>query len=133
MTSWPSGSVPPYKPAAPCAHAIPPTHELYTYAKTFNMHMKFGQHYSCYLSSNVNITVFNTNNNSVSVPVGSRFHQFKTRKNHSVTVFGILFNFTGSGVNTTVQIVEDMILEPWFIDAIADKPDVFLRAHVCRL
>jgi hypothetical protein len=30
-----------------------------------------------------------------------------------VTAFGVLFNFAGSDVNTTVQRVEDMILEPW--------------------
>ncbi|KAJ7827637.1 Metallo-dependent phosphatase-like protein [Mycena olivaceomarginata] len=103
-------------------------HELYTYANTFDMHMNFGQHYKGrYLSSNVNITVFDANNNSVSVPVGSMLIKTTTaRRNRSVTAFGVLFNFAGSDVNTTVQRVEDMILEPWFIDAIADEPDVFL-------
>ncbi|KAK7055300.1 Metallo-dependent phosphatase-like protein [Favolaschia claudopus] len=102
-------------------------HELYTYANTYDMHMNFGKHFQGrYLSSNVNITVFDASNQSVSVPVGSRFRKFKTRKNRSVTAFGVLFDFAGSDVNTTVQRVEDMIHEPWFLDAIAEEPDVFL-------
>ncbi|KAJ6560221.1 Metallo-dependent phosphatase-like protein [Mycena capillaripes] len=102
-------------------------HELYNYANTFDMHMNFGEHYKGrYLSSNANITVFDTNNQSVNVPVGSRFRKFKTRKGRSVTAFGVIFNFVVNDVNTTVQRVEDMILEPWFIDAIKDEPDVFL-------
>jgi hypothetical protein len=64
-------------------------------------------------------------------------------RGRSVTAFGVLFDFAGSAVNTTVQRVEDMIHEPWvrlipysfhllphiisqFIDAITDEPDVFL-------
>ncbi|KAJ6460770.1 Metallo-dependent phosphatase-like protein [Mycena vitilis] len=102
-------------------------HELYKYANTFDMHMNFGEHYKGrYLSSNVNITVFDANNQSISVPVGSRFRKFKTRKNRSVTAFGVLFAFEGNDLNTTVQRPEDMILEPWFVDAIKDEPDVFL-------
>ncbi|KAJ7710191.1 hypothetical protein B0H14DRAFT_3524899 [Mycena olivaceomarginata] len=113
MTSWPSGT----------------TNYLYTYTNTFDMHMKFRQHYSRYLSSNVNVTVFNAN---VTRPpeslihITGRFRQFKMRKNHNMTAFGVLFNFAGSDMNTTVQRVEDMILEPWFINAITDEPDVFL-------
>ncbi|KAF7335281.1 hypothetical protein MSAN_02338800 [Mycena sanguinolenta] len=122
-------------------------HELYIYANTFDMHMNFAQHFKGrYLSSNVNITVFDANNQSISVPVGSatlstflastvvaiadasagRFRKFKTRKNRSVTAFGVIFDFTTNDVNTTVQRVEDMVREPWFLDAIAEEPDVFL-------
>ncbi|KAJ7682060.1 Metallo-dependent phosphatase-like protein [Mycena polygramma] len=101
-------------------------HELYKYANTFDMHMNFGPHHKGrYLSSNVNITVFDANNESISVPVGSRFRKFKTRKNRSVTAFGVLFAF-GNDLNTTVQRPEHMVLEPWFVDAIKDEPDVFL-------
>ncbi|KAJ7770978.1 Metallo-dependent phosphatase-like protein [Mycena maculata] len=102
-------------------------HELYIYANTLDMHTNFAQHFKGrYLSSNVNITVFDANNQSVSVPVGSRFRKFQTRKGRSVTAFGILFDWTGNDVNTTIQTVEDMVEEPWFADAIADAPDVFL-------
>ncbi|KAJ7167792.1 Metallo-dependent phosphatase-like protein [Mycena filopes] len=102
-------------------------HELYIYANAYDMHMNFAQHYQDrYLSSNVNITVFDANNRSVSVPIGRRFRKFKTRKGRSVTAFGVLFNFGTNDVNTTVQRVEDMIQEQWFNDAIVEEPDVFL-------
>ncbi|KAF7352259.1 Vacuolar protein [Mycena venus] len=102
-------------------------HELYIYANTYDMHKNFAQHFKGrYLSSNVNITVFDANNQSVSVPVGSRFRKFTTRKGRRVTAFGVLINWAGNDVNTTVQTVEDMIREPWFVDAIAEEPDVFL-------
>ncbi|KAJ6532281.1 Metallo-dependent phosphatase-like protein [Mycena vulgaris] len=102
-------------------------HELYTYANTFDMHMNFGPHYKGrYLSSNANITVFDANNRSVSVPVGSRFRKFQTRKGRSVTAFGLIFDFAGSDVNTTVQRLEETVFEPWFTDAIVDAPDLFL-------
>ncbi|KAJ7098610.1 Metallo-dependent phosphatase-like protein [Mycena belliarum] len=102
-------------------------HELYTYANTFDMHMNFAPHYGGrYLSSNVNITVLDAANRTVSVPVGNRFRKFTTRKGRSVTAFGVLYDFATPDVNTTVQRVEDMVLEHWFIDAIADEPDLFL-------
>ncbi|KAJ7755792.1 Metallo-dependent phosphatase-like protein [Mycena metata] len=102
-------------------------HELYVYANVYDMHMNFGQHYKDrYLSSNVNITVYDANNRSVSVPVGNRFRKFKTRKGRSVTAFGVIFNFGTNAVNTTVQRVEDMVKEQWFADAIVEEPDLFL-------
>ncbi|KAJ7506643.1 Metallo-dependent phosphatase-like protein [Mycena galericulata] len=102
-------------------------HELYTYANTLDMYTNFAPHFEGrYLSSNVNITVLDANNRSVSVPVGSRFRKFHTRKGRLVAAFGVLFDFAGSAANTTVQRVEDMLREPWFIDAIAEAPDVFL-------
>ncbi|KAJ7635196.1 Metallo-dependent phosphatase-like protein [Roridomyces roridus] len=102
-------------------------HELYKYENTLDMHRNFAPHFQGrYLSSNVNITVFDVNNKSVSVPVGSRFRKFQTRKGRSVTAFGVIFGFTTNDVNTTVQPVDDMVQEPWFLDAIADEPDLFL-------
>ncbi|KAJ7194563.1 Metallo-dependent phosphatase-like protein [Mycena pura] len=102
-------------------------HELYTYANTFDMHMNFARHFEGrYLSSNVNITVFDANNQSISIPVGSRFRKFTTRKGRSVTAFGVLFDFTTNDVNTTVQRVEDMVQEQWFKNAIVEEPDLFL-------
>ncbi|KAJ6615583.1 Metallo-dependent phosphatase-like protein [Mycena sp. CBHHK59/15] len=102
-------------------------HELYTYANTFDMHMNFGPHFQGrYLSSNVNITVYDANNRSVSVPVGNRYSKFTTRKGRSVTAFGVIFDFVGSDKNTTIQRVEDMVRERWFADAIEDEPDLFL-------
>ncbi|KAH9855907.1 Metallo-dependent phosphatase-like protein [Lenzites betulinus] len=104
-------------------------HELYIYANTLDMYKNFApKRNGRYLSSNVNITVLNEHGEVVSVPVGQRFAKFKTRKGRKVTSLGVLFDFTGNDVNTTVQKVEDMVKERWFIDAIKDEPDFFLLA-----
>jgi hypothetical protein len=104
-------------------------HELYIYANTLDMYTNFAPKLNGrYLSSNVNITVFDKHNNSVSVPVGERFVKFKTEKGRKVTALGVLFDFTGNDVNTTVQKVEDMVKETWFAEAIKEAPDFFLLA-----
>ncbi|KAJ3730292.1 Metallo-dependent phosphatase-like protein [Lentinula raphanica] len=102
-------------------------HELYDYINTWDMYTNFvpaldGK----YLSSNVNITVFDANNNTIDVPVGNRFRKFTTRKGRKITSLGVLYDFTGNDVNTTVQSVADMVKEQWFADAIAEEPDLFL-------
>ncbi|KAM5534183.1 hypothetical protein V8D89_008982 [Ganoderma adspersum] len=102
-------------------------HELYVYANTYDMYRTFAPRLNGrYLSSNVNITVTDAHGNNVSVPVGERFAKFKTRKGRKVTSLGVLFDFTGNDVNTTVQKVEDMVKEQWFAEAIKDEPDFFL-------
>ncbi|KAI1791129.1 Metallo-dependent phosphatase-like protein [Ganoderma leucocontextum] len=102
-------------------------HELYVYANTYDMYKTFAPTLNGrYLSSNVNITVTDTLGNNVSVPVGERFAKFHTRKGRNVTSLGVLFDFTGNDVNTTVQKVEDMVKEQWFAEAIKDEPDFFL-------
>ncbi|EPQ55273.1 Metallo-dependent phosphatase [Gloeophyllum trabeum ATCC 11539] len=104
-------------------------HELYDYVNTYDMHTNFVPKLNGrYLSSNANITVYDKNNNSVSVPVGDRYAKFKTLRGRKVTALGVLFDFTGNDVNTTVQKVEDMVKEAWFADAIRDEPDFFLLA-----
>ncbi|KAF8829441.1 hypothetical protein HHX47_DHR3000938 [Lentinula edodes] len=102
-------------------------HELYDYINTWDMYTNFvpaldGK----YLSSNVNITVFDAHNNTIDVPVGNRFRKFTTRKGRKITSLGVLYDFTGNDVNTTVQSVADMVKEQWFAEAIAEEPDVFL-------
>ncbi|EMD32950.1 hypothetical protein CERSUDRAFT_118376 [Gelatoporia subvermispora B] len=102
-------------------------HELYIYANTFDMYTNFVPHLNGrYLSSNVNITVFNKFGEPESVPVGSRSVKFKTRKGRSVTSVGVLYDFTGNDVNTTVQPVAEMVKEEWFAEAIKEEPDFFL-------
>ncbi|KIK61123.1 hypothetical protein GYMLUDRAFT_43221 [Collybiopsis luxurians FD-317 M1] len=104
-------------------------HELYDYINTWDMHTNFAPALNGkYLSSNANITVFDENNNTVSVPVGSRYRKFTTRKGRRITSLGVLFDFTGNDVNTTVQKVEDMVKEQWFAGAIEEEPDVFVLA-----
>ncbi|KAH8977050.1 Metallo-dependent phosphatase-like protein [Lactarius hatsudake] len=60
-------------------------HELYIYANALDMHQNFAPKFpGRYLSSDVNITIPGKipapNGSPVSVPVGSRFAKFKTRK-----------------------------------------------------
>ncbi|KAH0828973.1 Metallo-dependent phosphatase-like protein [Lanmaoa asiatica] len=94
-------------------------HELYVYADTYDMYTNFVPHLNGrYLSSNVNITVFNSDGEVVSVPVGS--------EGRTVTSLGVIFDFTGNSANTTVQTVADMVKEQWFAEAIAEEPDVFV-------
>jgi len=81
-----------------------------------------------YLTSNVNITVTDKYNQTINVPIGCRFRKFKTTMGRRVTAFGVLFDFTGNSANTTVQKVEDMVKEQWFLEAIQDAPDLFLLA-----
>ncbi|KAG2341816.1 hypothetical protein BDR05DRAFT_887397 [Suillus weaverae] len=102
-------------------------HELYVYADTYDMYTNFAPHLAGrYLTSNVNITVFNSAGEPESVPVGSRYAKFTTRKGRRITSLGVIFNFTQNDVNTTVQTVENMVKEQWFIEAIAEEPDVFV-------
>ncbi|KAF9262645.1 hypothetical protein L218DRAFT_960124 [Marasmius fiardii PR-910] len=102
-------------------------HELYIYANALDMHQNFAPALKGrYLSSNVNITLADKNNNKVSVPVGERFAKFKTQKGRRVTALGVLYNFTGNDKNTTVQKVADMVKETWFSEAIKEEPDLFL-------
>jgi len=78
------------------------------------------------LTSNVNITVFNSDGKPESVPVGNRYTRFTTRKGRRITSLGVIFDFTGNDVNTTVQAVGDMVKEQWFVEAIAEEPDAFV-------
>ena len=81
-----------------------------------------------YLTSNVNITVAGKHNNTISVPIGSRFRKFQTELGRKVTALGVLFDFSGNSANTTVQKVENMVKEEWFQEAIGEEPDLFLLA-----
>ncbi|KAG2107489.1 Metallo-dependent phosphatase-like protein [Suillus discolor] len=102
-------------------------HELYGYADTYDMYTNFVPHLAGrYLTSNVNITVFNSDGEPESVPVGNRYTKFTTRKGRRITSLGVIFNFTGNDVNTTVQAVGDMVKEQWFVEAIAEEPDAFV-------
>ncbi len=82
----------------------------------------------------------------------SRLNPIFTHGSHGrgrkVTSLGVIFDFTGNDVNTTVQKVEDMVKEHWvravsqysmvpryranlftqFAEAIEEEPDFFLLA-----
>ncbi|KAG1855328.1 Metallo-dependent phosphatase-like protein [Suillus subalutaceus] len=102
-------------------------HELYVYADTYDMYTSFIPHLAGrYLTSNVNITIFDSDGKSESVPVGNRYAKFTTRKGRRITSLGVIFNFTQNAANTTVQTVQDMVKEQWFVEAIAEEPDAFV-------
>ncbi|KAI5995283.1 Metallo-dependent phosphatase-like protein [Pisolithus orientalis] len=102
-------------------------HELYVYEDTYDMYESFIPHFEGrYLTSNVNITILNSDGEAVSVPVGSRYAKFTTAMGRGVTSLGVLFDFTGNAHNTTVQPVAKMVKEPWFAEAIAEEPDVIV-------
>lgn len=73
MTSWLSESAY-YKFSANCALIKVHSHELYIYENTYDMYKNFAPPLNGrYLSSNVNITVYDANNDTINVPVGSEF------------------------------------------------------------
>ncbi|KDQ56355.1 hypothetical protein JAAARDRAFT_132659 [Jaapia argillacea MUCL 33604] len=104
-------------------------HELYIYNNTLDMYQNFVPYRGGrYLSSNVNITIPNSAGQNVSVPVGNQYTKFTTLFGKKVTALGVLYDFTGNDVGTTVQPVADMVKEAWFAEAIAQEPDFFLLA-----
>ncbi|KAF8920560.1 Metallo-dependent phosphatase-like protein [Mucidula mucida] len=107
-------------------------HELYIYNNTLDMHQNFAPALNGrYLSSNVNITYVDADNEIVDVPVGvlgSALTNAMHLRGRQVTALGVLFDFTGNDNGTTVQKVESMVKEPWFLEAIQDEPDLFLLA-----
>ena len=105
-------------------------HELYKYNVAWNTLQEFvPEARGRYLGSNVNIShAAPRGGNNVSYTYGERFVKFKTDHGRKVTSLGVLFNFTGADSGITVQDPAQMVLEPWFIDAIQEQPDVFLIA-----
>ncbi|KAG0691844.1 Metallo-dependent phosphatase-like protein [Suillus ampliporus] len=77
-----------------------------------------------YLTSNVNITIFNSDGEAESVPVGVHH---KERSPYNFSWSYIQFHWERY-VNTTVQSVGHMIKEQWFAEAISEEPDAFTHA-----
>ncbi|KAG0148588.1 hypothetical protein CROQUDRAFT_41109 [Cronartium quercuum f. sp. fusiforme G11] len=97
-------------------------HELYDLQIAQDMHDNFAPIWKgSYLTSNVNITT-----SGKSVPIGSRFRKFKTAHGRKVTAFGILFHFTANAKGTVVQPPSELIKEAWFLEALRDRPDLFI-------
>jgi hypothetical protein len=99
---------------------------VYKYNVTLDMHKNFALKFpGRYLSSNVNITV-KESGSIYSAPVGARYAKFTTALGRRVTSLGVLVSFKMNDAGTNVQPVADMVREAWFLDAIAEKPDLFL-------
>ncbi|KAK4047352.1 hypothetical protein OIO90_006211 [Microbotryomycetes sp. JL221] len=106
-------------------------HELYQYPKAVMTQQRLVKHYGeRYVTSNVNLTTYNTLPNGTIVettkPLGNRYRKFKTAMGRNVTAFGPLFNFRAHDKGISVQAPHDMVNESWFIEAIQDRPSLFL-------
>ncbi|KAL4079062.1 Metallo-dependent phosphatase-like protein [Scleroderma citrinum] len=101
-------------------------HELEQYEVAYDMYMSFIPNvHRYYLSSNVNITILQPSGKPQNVTFGKQYARFTTGK-YNVTAFGVIYNNASKDKRLIVQPVEDMIKEPWFTSAIAEKTDVFL-------
>ncbi|KAH9018779.1 Metallo-dependent phosphatase-like protein [Lactarius deliciosus] len=103
-------------------------HELYNPPTVaYDMHANFSKKTKRYLTSNAFITINGDNGLTKTVPIGWQFAKFKTsRKRLNVTAFGVTFNATGISPNVSVQPAEIMVNQPWFLDAIKERPSFFL-------
>lgn len=101
-------------------------HELYSYQVALSTYQNLATWYGDrYVTSNVNIT-FGENGVQKTVPLGSRCRKFVTEQGRRVTAFGVIFNFKAHQAGTDIQSPSEMVLEPWFTEAIKDRPDVFI-------
>ncbi|CAO1617587.1 unnamed protein product [Sympodiomycopsis kandeliae] len=105
-------------------------HELYKYGVAYDTYKNFvPAQNGRYLSSNVNISIYDqAQGRNVSHIMGKRFAKYKTDQGKRITSFGVLFNFKGQDGGITIQDPKDMVKEAWFLDAIKERPDVFLLA-----
>ncbi|KAG2368630.1 Metallo-dependent phosphatase-like protein [Suillus spraguei] len=101
-------------------------HDLNTDEKANYIHKNLAPHLNGrYLTSNVDITVKNLQDESEPVPVGNRYYKFKTRKGYSITSLGILLDMKDGG-SIHVKSTKDMIKEQWFKEAIKEEADAFI-------
>ncbi|EQK99020.1 Ser/Thr protein phosphatase family [Ophiocordyceps sinensis CO18] len=100
-------------------------HELYKAYSAAREHNTTLPHFKdAYIASNVNYTDPETGKSEA---LAQRYRKFRTKNlGLDVVAFGFLFDFTGNANNTVVQPVEDTIKEPWFQQAMREKPDLFL-------
>ena len=105
-------------------------HELYQASSVDREHNTTVPYFkNTYLASNLDYVEPETGNQ---IPQAKRYRKFKT-KNQGLTVvaFGFLFDFDRNANNSVVQKVEDTMKEDWFLQAIREKPDLFLvTGHV---
>lgn len=102
-------------------------HELYPPPTiAYDMHASFSKKTKRYLTSNAFININGENGLIKTVPIGWQFAKFKTLKNLNVTAFGVTFNATGIVPNVSVQAAEIMVNQPWFQEAIKERPNFFL-------
>ncbi|SCZ87711.1 BZ3500_MvSof-1268-A1-R1_Chr2-2g05177 [Microbotryum saponariae] len=101
-------------------------HELYRYPVARSVLENLVQHYGeRFVASNVDIRVTDESSEKL-VPYGRRFRKFRTEMGRNVTAFGPLFDFRAHAAGIRVQAPREMIKEPWFLEAVREKPSFFL-------
>ncbi|PHH64716.1 hypothetical protein CDD80_1091 [Ophiocordyceps camponoti-rufipedis] len=105
-------------------------HELYRRSTVIREHNQTVPRLGdAYIASNVDYIDAKTGEVS---PLAPRYRKFKTKKlGLTVVAFGFLFDFVGNANNSRVTPVADTISQPWFQQAMREKPDVFVvAAHI---
>jgi len=99
-------------------------HELYVTDIAYETFSNFSKHYGeKYLTSNVQIINKATGRFEY---IGNRYRYFMTKHGLRIMAFGVLFDFTGNSNVSKVTIAEEMVKEPWFIDAVHYKEPIDL-------
>ncbi|OCF57071.1 vacuolar protein [Kwoniella mangroviensis CBS 10435] len=99
-------------------------HELYHYEDALEEYRNKGRWNGRYVTSNVNITIRSKDGSFQSVPLGEQYLKLDTEQGRKVTAFGIIFNCKGISIQKPSKLAK----EPWFLEAIKDKPDYFVLA-----
>lgn len=101
-------------------------HELYVTEIAYETFSNFSKVYGDrYLTSNVQIINPATGKFEY---IGSKYRYFTTEQGLRIMAFGVLFDFTGNSNVSKVIKAKDMVVEPWFLQAVnSTKPiDLFV-------
>ncbi|PHH81799.1 hypothetical protein CDD82_7841 [Ophiocordyceps australis] len=105
-------------------------HELYQQPTAEHEYNTTVPHFKdSYLASNVD---YIDATNGKRKPLAKRYRRFRTKNlGINVVAMGFLFDFKENANNTVVTPVADALKEPWFEEAMSEKPDVFVVvAHI---
>ncbi|PHH66625.1 hypothetical protein CDD81_6462 [Ophiocordyceps australis] len=105
-------------------------HELYQQSTAEHEHNTTVPHYKdSYIASNVD---YIDDTNGKRKPLAKRYRRFTTKNlGINIVAMGFLFDFKENANNTVVTPVAEALKEPWFEEAMKEKPDVFVVvAHI---
>nr|XP_019045440.1 vacuolar protein [Kwoniella bestiolae CBS 10118]OCF24370.1 vacuolar protein [Kwoniella bestiolae CBS 10118] len=103
-------------------------HELYHYEDALEEYRNKGRWNGRYVTSNVNITIQAEDGSFQSVPLGEQYLKFETDQGRKITAFGVIFNCKRVFVRISIQKPSKLAKDPWFLEAIEEKPDYFVLA-----
>nr|XP_019012947.1 vacuolar protein [Kwoniella pini CBS 10737]OCF51728.1 vacuolar protein [Kwoniella pini CBS 10737] len=101
-------------------------HELYIYEDALEEYRNKDRWNGRYINSNVNITIRADDGSFQSVPLGEQYVKFETEQGRKVTAFGVIFSFKAHASGISIQKPSKLAKEPWFLEAIKEKPDYFV-------